>query len=160
LCSAAEYRIPPRVVFLVGRRWTVRTVPTNALRKVSAVLAAALVAGCARSHPVAGTKLSDVEVAIPPEPVVLEVENHNWSDINIYVLHDGRRDRLTMVTAAKDVSMEFPTKLQGEMGVFRLIVYRIGGRDSYITDPISIRTGNTVRLTVESDLQRTSVGVW
>jgi hypothetical protein len=143
---------------LVGRRWTVRTVPTNALGKISAVLAAALVAGCARSHPV--TKLSDAAADPPAEPVVLEVENHNWSDINIYVLHDGRRDRLTTVTATKDVSMELPTKFQGEMGIFRLIVYRIGGRDSYVTDPISIRTGNTVRLTVESDLQRTSVGVW
>lgn len=137
-----------------------RTVSTNALGKISAVLAAALVAGCARSHPVTGTTLSDVAADAPLEPVVLEVENHNWSDINIYVLHDGRRDRLTTVTATKDVSMELPTKLQGEMGIFRLIVYRIGGRDSYVTDPISIRTGNTVRLTVESDLQRTSVGVW
>jgi hypothetical protein len=139
----------------------VRTIPKNALSKLAIVLAAAFAPGCARSHPIPGTTLSDAGSATAStEPVTLEVENHNWSDINIYVLHDGRRDRLTTVTAAKDVSMALPAQFQGETGVFRLTIYRIGGRDSYTTDPISIRTGNTVRLTVESDLQRTSVGVW
>jgi len=93
-------------------------------------------------------------------PIVLEVENHNWSDINIYIEHDGRKNRLTSVTATRDATIEIPKRYQGETGILRLIVYRIGGQDSYRSDAISIRTGDTVRLTVESDLQRSSVGVW
>ena len=143
-----------------------RVIPAIVLGRPALVaIAAAIVAtagatGCARSHPVTDTGLAKDIDESTSGPIVLEVENHNWSDINIYVIHDGRRDRLTSVTAAKDLSMELPPQYQGEMGIFRLIIYRIGGKDSYTTDPISTRTGNTVRLTVESDLQRTSVGVW
>jgi len=124
---------------------------------VTLAATAMTVTGCARTPPVTGLA---PEAASSTEPVVLEVENHNWSDINIYVVHDGRRNRLTTVTATKDVALQIPPAYQGETGIFRLVVHRIGGRDSYTSEPISIRTGYTVRLTVESDLARSSVGVW
>jgi hypothetical protein len=127
------------------------------LTLVATVAGASISGACARPHPASNLT---PEQSPSGGPVVLEVENHNWSDINIYVLHDSRRHRLTTVTAATDLSIELPLAYQGETGVFRLVIYRIGGRDSFTTEPISIRTGYTVRLTVESDLQRTSVGVW
>jgi len=125
------------------------------------VIAATSAAACARSHPVTNALEQSAEVAAADTvPVVIEIENHNWSDINVYVIHDGKKNRLTTVTATKDLSLKLPAQYQGETGTFRLVVYRIGGRDSYTTDPISIRTGNTVRLTVESKLAHSSVGVW
>jgi hypothetical protein len=97
---------------------------------------------------------------VPPVPVVLDVENHNWADVVLFVVHDGRQTRLTQVAGAHDLSIEIPPQLQGQMGVIRLAVRRIGGRDSYLSESISLRNGQSVRLTIESNISRSSVGVW
>ena len=99
-------------------------------------------------------------LALPTEPVVLEVENHNWADIVLYVVHDGVQTRFAQVAAAHNVSIEIPTKLQGQMGVIRIAARRIGGTDSYLSQAISLRGGSAVRFTIESSLSRSSVGVW
>jgi len=96
----------------------------------------------------------------PAAPVILDVENHNWADVVLYVVHDGQQTRLTNVGAAHDVSVEIPPQLQGQMGIIRLAVRRIGGRDSYLSESISLRGGPSVRLTIESNISRSSVGVW
>lgn len=118
-----------------------------------------------------------------PEPqelaanaLVLEVDNHNWSDVLIYVLHDGARTRFIEVTATKSVAQPIPAHLVGSSGTVQLFVHRIGGRDDsvnlvngprlrqasddYLSPVVSVRTGATIALTLESDLQRSTVGVW
>jgi hypothetical protein len=91
---------------------------------------------------------------------MLDVENHNWADVVLYVLHDGKQSRLTQVGGAHDVSVEIPPQLQGDTGIIRLAVRRIGGRDGYVSESISLRGGTSVRLTIESNISRSSVGVW
>ena len=93
-------------------------------------------------------------------PVVLEVENHNWSDVVVFVIHDGRTHRLAQIAAARDQSFEIPTHLIGDQGLIRLGLHRIGGRDDYRTEAVSVRTGNTIRLTIEGKLEHSSIGVW
>jgi hypothetical protein len=100
------------------------------------------------------------EARLASEPVVLEVENHNWADIVLYVVHDGVQTRFAQVAAAHNVSIEIPTKLQGQMGVIRIAARRIGGTDSYLSQAISLRGGSAVRFTIEGSLSRSSVGVW
>jgi len=103
------------------------------------------------------------ERANPPtidSPVVLEVENHNWADVVLYVLHDGVQTRFTQVAAAHKLSIEIPDRLQGQMGVIRIAARRIGGNDSYVSQAISLRGNSAVRFTIESNLNRSSVGVW
>ena len=102
----------------------------------------------------------EASLALPTDPVVLEVENHNWADIVLYVVHDGVQTRFAQVAAAHNVSIEIPTKLQGQMGVIRIAARRIGGTDSYLSQAISLRGGSAVRFTIESSLSRSSVGVW
>jgi hypothetical protein len=122
-----------------------------------------LVLACARSHPViqpATLASAPAPDTTPPEPVVLEVENHNWADIVLYVLHDGIQTRFTQVAAAHNVSIEIPPRLQGQMGVIRLAARRIGGTDSFVSQAISLRGSSAVRLTIESSLNHSSVGVW
>ncbi len=98
--------------------------------------------------------------AATPEVVVLEVENHNWADVVLYIVHDGVQTRFTQVAAAHDLSVEIPARLQGQMGVIRLAARRIGGTDSYVSQAISLRGSSAVRFTIESSLSRSSVGVW
>jgi hypothetical protein len=120
-----------------------------------------LLMACAGRHPVKDS----LAAAAPPdtvaaEPVVLEVENHNWADVVLYVLHDGIQTRFTQVAAAHNLSIEIPPRLQGQMGVIRIAARRIGGTDSFVSQAISIRGSSAVRLTIESSLNHSSVGVW
>jgi hypothetical protein len=46
------------------------------------------------------------------------------------------------------------------MGIIRIAARRIGGTDSYVSQAISLRGNSAVRFTIESNLNRSSVGVW
>jgi len=125
---------------------------------VTACLAVMLLTSCARH------RIEDHPQLAAPQPitgpVVLEVENHNWSDVVLFVIHDGRTHRLAQIAAARDQAFEIPTHLIGDQGMIRLGLHRIGGRDDYRTEAISVRTGNTIRLTIEGKLEHSSIGVW
>jgi hypothetical protein len=95
-----------------------------------------------------------------PGPVTLEVENHNWSDVVLSIIHDGRTNRFAQIAAAKDGSFEIPARLLGDQGIIRVGLHRVGGRDDYRTEGVSVRTGDTVRLTIEGKLEHSSIGVW
>ena len=122
-------------------------------------LVTALLTACAHSVPVKGFEDS-APPSVPAPPVMLEVENHNWADIVLYVVHDGVQTRFTQVAAAHNVSIEIPERLQGQMGVIRIAARRIGGTDSFVSQAISLRGNSAVRFTIESSLSRSSVGVW
>ena len=115
---------------------------------------------CAHSVPVKGYDEPAPPPSVPAGPVVLEVENHNWADVVLYVLHDGVQTRFTQVAAAHNASIEIPERLQGQMGVIRIAARRIGGTDSFVSQALSLRGNSAVRVTIESNLNRSSVGVW
>jgi len=126
----------------------------------SCFIVSGLLLACARQHPVTTESLAEASETIAAERVVLEVENHNWADVVLYVVHDGVQTRFTQVAAAHNLSIEIPPRLQGQMGVIRIAARRIGGTDSYVSQAISVRGGSAVRLTIESSLNHSSVGVW
>jgi len=122
----------------------------------SCLLAAAFLSACARRN-----AITEEPLATPPaDAVVLEVENHNWADIVLYVVHDGVHTRFAQVAATQNVSMKIPPQLHGQMGVIRIAARRIGGLDSFVSQAISLRGNASVRFTIESNLARSSVGVW
>lgn len=123
-----------------------------------AVLFTASLSGCSRSIQV--KDYDEPTPVVPAAPVKLEVENHNWADVVLYVLHDGVQTRFTQVAAAHNLSIEIPERLQGQMGVIRIAARRIGGTDSYVSQAISLRGNSAVRFTIESNLTHSSVGVW
>jgi len=125
-------------------------------------VAASALVGCAahRGGPSSASALASQDDATPPDSLVLEIENHNWSDIVVYALHDGMLSRLTQVTAGRSVSVPLLPHHIGAMGMLRLAVHPIGGSSDYTSETVSLRTGSTVRLTVESSVSRSSVAVW
>jgi len=104
--------------------------------------------------------LSIADSITPIDSLVLEIENHNWSDIVVYVLHDGLTMRLAQVTAGRSLSVPLKAHHVGAMGTLRLAVHPIGGSSDYTSESLSLRTGNTIRLTVESKVGHSSVAVW
>jgi hypothetical protein len=124
---------------------------------VAIALAATTLGGCRGSQ-----FPEDVipELAGDPLTVTLQVQNNNWADVIIYVVHDGQRSRLNSVTATKNSSIVIPPNMIGQVGNLQLVARRVGGNDRYVSQPISVRTGTTIVLTLESDLKRSSVAVW
>jgi hypothetical protein len=129
----------------------------HVFRTTAAIALAAAIAACRGSQ-----FPEDVlpQVASETQSVILEVQNHNWADMIIYVVHDGRRTRLNTVTATKNSSLTIPPNMIGQVGNLQLIARRVGANDRYISPSISVRTGSTVVLTLESNLSRSSVAVW
>jgi len=116
-------------------------------------LCSTLPAGCSGHHPAPAFQP-------PQQDVVLEVDNHNWSDVQLYIMHDGATTRFLQVTAAKSASVTIPSRLIGSNGMVRFIAHRIGGLDDYYSPEVSVRTAQTVALTLEGQLNMSSVGVW
>ncbi len=126
---------------------------------------------CASTHP-----KTEEAAEVPADELALEVENRNWSDVLIYIIHDGTRERFTQVNAAKSMTVAIPRRLVSANGTIQLLVHRIGGhddtfvpvggpqwateRDDYLSPVVSVRTGYTVALTLEDDLNRSTVGIW
>ncbi len=132
--------------------------PVRRTTIASCLIALAFLTACARRHTI--PEEPSAETQAPLDPVVLEVENHNWADVVLYVVHDGVHTRFAQVAAAHNVSMKIPPQLQGQMGVIRIAARRIGGTDSFVSQAISLRGSSAVRFTIESSLSRSSVGVW
>ena len=121
--------------------------------------ATAAIAGCAAHHPAPPSVPADSSV-VSLESTVLEIENHNWSDIVVFALHDGRSSRIAQVTAGRSISVPLLPQHFSAMGTFKLAVHPIGGTSDFTSEALSLRTGNTVRLTVESKVGHSSVAVW
>jgi hypothetical protein len=124
----------------------------------SCFIAAAFLSACAGRHAI--PEEPALAPTSPDDAVVLEVENHNWADIVLYVVHDGVHTRFAQVAATHNVSMKIPPQLHGQMGVIRIAARRIGGTDSFVSQAISLRGNASVRFTIESNLAKSSVGVW
>jgi hypothetical protein len=122
-------------------------------RRFIACTTLVVAAACAGHH-------ADPNVPPSDDDLVLQVDNHNWSDVLIYILHDGRQTRFIQVTGAKSVAEPIPFELISANGTIRLLVHRIGGSDDYLSPPVSVRNGRTIALTLEGQLHMSTVGVW
>ncbi|MGH7527024.1 MAG: hypothetical protein ACREMX_10005 [Gemmatimonadales bacterium] len=114
-----------------------------------------LLLGCAsRGSEVAeGTLDHNAEVA-------LEVENHNWSDIVIYLMRGNAAHRLGMVTALSTNHFIFPYRHLGTSGNTRLRAYPIGGPGGFTSEDLLVQPGQWIKWTLESDLTRSSLAVY
>jgi hypothetical protein len=91
--------------------------------------------------------------------VVVEVENHNWSDITIYLMAGGLPHRLGMVSALSSASFAFPSqRLHAASGV-RLRALPVAGQP-FTSDPILVQPGQAITWTLENDLDRSSFTVY
>ena len=127
--------------------------------RIFAVCALVILAGC--THRAAPPTLTDDQSrSSVDDDLVLQVANNNWSDVIIYMIHDGRRTRFTVVTAARSAEVAIPARYVSSNGTVQFAAHRIGGTDEYVSPVISVRLGHTVALTLESNLVRSTLGIW
>ena len=101
--------------------------------------------------------------AVPDEPVdgvPLQISNHNWSDVVIYVVRDGFQSRLGVAAAATATSFTLPRRMLGQAGELQLFGRPIGAKGSAFTETVIVQPGQWVEWTLEDDLSRSAIGVF
>jgi hypothetical protein len=91
--------------------------------------------------------------------VSVEVENHNWSDITVYLMAGGLPQRLGMVTSLRTATLAFPSQRLNAGSGIRLRALPVAGK-SYTTETILVLPGQTITWTLENDLDHSSLTVY
>ena len=124
-------------------------------RLAGAACVALLTASCAHRTTTDQTPPAEAE----PE-FVLNVVNHHWQDVRIYLIGSGQALRVGTVTAVTEHSFTLPSWMLGSSRIIRSYANAIGGSAYYQTDPISVQPGQYVEIRLETDLSRSSFGVY
>ena len=90
---------------------------------------------------------------------MLVLTNHYLLDVNIFLLHDGQADRISMVNAASSRTLEMPLYMLGQGGTIRLIAEPIGADTRYTTDLLTVQAGQIVELSVENPIARSTYSI-
>jgi hypothetical protein len=108
-----------------------------------------------------GSKAAPSPVIDAPEgEIALTVTNHNYLDVVIYVLHDGLQTRVGTVTGSSSTVFFLPVRLLGLGREIELYGDAIGN-DAYArTERLVVQRGQYIEWTLETDLRRSSVGVF
>jgi len=97
---------------------------------------------------------------VPAGEIALNVTNHNYLDVVIYVLHDGQQTRVGIVTGSSSSLLFVPIRLLG-MGHDLQLYGRAIGSDAFArTETLILQPGQYIEWTLETDLRRSSVGVF
>ena len=122
---------------------------------VAALLGAALPA-CAHKG-----EAGEGDESVPPPNVelALEIENHNWSDIVIYLVRGTNVERLGTVGSLKTETFVLPFRRLGS-GDARLRAYPIGGPAAFTSENLYVQPGQMVKWTLENDLTRSFLGIY
>jgi|SwirhisoilCB3_FD_contig_61_4782615_length_1202_multi_2_in_0_out_0_1 hypothetical protein len=94
------------------------------------------------------------------EPATLQVDNRNWQDVDIEVLHRGIRSHLGSVNAATTREFQFPQSLLGDLGEVQLIAHAIGTPFTITTNVIVLKPGTQVRWSLETTLSSSTIAVY
>jgi hypothetical protein len=112
-------------------------------------------AGCASARQAAGTVAES-----PYGPVRLLVKNNAWADVIVYALRGGQRIRVGTVVASNQASLTLRPDLVGPGGEIRVQAYPIGGGGTYVSPSVFASPGGTVTVSLETDLQRSTIVTW
>jgi hypothetical protein len=93
------------------------------------------------------------------ERATLSVTNNHWSDINVYLLRNGARFRLGMVTAATQRQFVLPRQATAGAADVRLLADPIGSRRTYTSPSVYVVPGQQVVWTIANQLSLSSLSI-
>jgi hypothetical protein len=92
--------------------------------------------------------------------VPLQIVNHHWLDVTIYVVHDGQRTRVGVAGGSAHTAMVLPSRLLGVGRELQLFGDPIGSPERAITEVVVVQPGQFIQWLLESRLERSTVGVY
>lgn len=125
------------------------------LRGAIAVLAVSMaMGGCgpAASGPNAG-----------PSPAAqrstVMVQNHNWSDVRVYLIYGQQRIRLGLVNSMRTEVFRVPITYARTGGTLRLMVQPMASNQVYLSESLQLYRGQQANLTVHNHLAISNVSI-
>lgn len=124
------------------------------MRTLSAAVAAlAALGACAPSGQQPGQP-------VPAHTSTVRVTNQNWSDMTVYVVQNGSRVRLGMVTSMSTSTFRLPAAASRGVASVRIVADPIGSNRGFTSDALQVYPGQQVALMVQNSLQMSTVAVW
>lgn len=109
--------------------------------------------GCSRARPGEELNLDSAST--------LNVVNHHWGDVDVYVVRDGQRQRVGTVTAAAEENFELSASLTKGAGTLQLQAHAVGSSGGISSEPIAVRPGGMqITWTLESNLSRATLAIY
>jgi hypothetical protein len=93
-----------------------------------------------------------------PGPLV-RVTNHNYLDVNLYVVQAGTRWRLGTVTGNSARNFRVPPDRTLETAEIRIQADPIGGVATYLSQPVYLRRGQEMDLIIGPSMPLSSLAV-
>jgi len=84
----------------------------------------------------------------PRAELAVTVDNQNFLDMDVFIIRGGQRLRLGMVPGISSRILMVRPELIGYGTEVQFEVHPIGGRGTPITETISVRPGDVIRLTI------------
>ena len=128
-----------------------------ALVVLCSALFAAQPACAGRSHADPAALRDGGPLTVAEAPVTLAVDNRNWSDVVLFAVVDGTRNRLGMVVAATKKQFQLSPSHMSQSGDLYLIADPIGDTRTFASERIQVQPGQMIEWTLESDLARSSL---
>ncbi len=125
---------------------------------VRLLVLAAMIAGCAGKSET--TDDEDVGPVRSRAEVALEVENHGWSDIVIYLVRGTATERLGSVGSLNTKTFVFPFRRLGIGNDIRLRADPIGAVQTFTSENLQVQPGQWIKWTLENDLTRSFLAVY
>ncbi len=97
---------------------------------------------------------------VPAGEIALSVTNHNYLDVVIYIVHDGQQTRIGTVTGSSSQVFYVPGRMLGQGREIQLVGDPIGSPEFARTETLIVQPGQYIEWTLETDLRRSSVGVY
>jgi hypothetical protein len=123
-------------------------------RWIGLLVVALALTGCAKNPP------PDPDPSSPEADIVIIVQNRRIDDIVTYLVRDGRRERLGLVTAQADQSFSVRYWRVANAIRLALAVSPIAGNQRYVTEQLILRPGSEVSLTVTPVLRQSFLQVY
>jgi hypothetical protein len=118
-----------------------------------AFAAAAIIAGgCASAT--GTTQHQNADAA--SDRTMIRVNNHNWSDMTVYLVRNGARMRLGSVSSLDTRTFEVPNSLLVSTGEVRLVADPIGSTRVFTSPPLLIAQGQGAEWRLENSLALSS----
>lgn len=132
------------------------------------VLLSMMLSACAKRYPVAGAPVPEADAdpgSVFVSDVPLRIENRFYGDVVIYIERGGIRTRLATVTAATTRSLMIPKRYFEILTPLRLVGEGIGAasggqRVTTATQNLLVRPGQQIVWTLETQLERSNVGIY
>lgn len=91
--------------------------------------------------------------------IEVQVDNHSFLDMHVYVVQLGQRRTLGLVPALSKQSFNVPRPVAESDRDFQILAHPISGRTSFATENIVASGGDQVVVTLENNLNLSTVVV-